>query len=131
MHLFDHGVAAVCYVRCHGVQAAGGEEGVVSPQVEQSVLAVPIEFADAADHQPARHLLCLRSCREGDVGNLGYLSPRHPAAAALVIDGVPVGDLCPGILGDAADRGLDPDVLFDRDRHLDPGPVAAPMMSRP
>src|SRR5215207_1889859 len=60
------------------------------------------------DHEPARHLLCLRSRREGDVGNLGHLGPRHPAAAALVIDGVPVGDRGPGILGDAADHGLDP-----------------------
>ena len=48
--LFDDGVAAVGYVGCHGLQAAGGEEGVVSPQVEQSVLAVRIEFGDAADH---------------------------------------------------------------------------------
>lgn len=40
--LFDDGVAPVGYLRCHGVQAAGGKEGVVSPQVEQSVVAVRI-----------------------------------------------------------------------------------------
>ena len=126
--LLDDGVGAVNLVdgdRVRDAFGGGGEEGVVPPQLEQAVLPgalllLGVGVGDAPHDQPACHLrLLLR--RERRVGHLGNLRLRDPHPGVFVEDGPRVLDRGPGVLGDAADRGLDAGIEADGDRDLRAG----------
>ena len=111
-------MSAVDLVRGHGVQGAGGEEGVEPEHLEQAGLVGVgrgVQVRDSAHDQAAGDLLGCLLRGERDVGDLGDLGDRDPCPGLRVADRVRVLDRGPLICGDRGDRCLDTGVLADRD----------------
>ena len=124
VHVFDHRMLAVGFIRVDGALGAGGEERVEPEQVEQGALTGGdgfVQFRDAAHDQPPENLLAFLLRPERGEGDLGDFRDGDPLSGGFIQDGVGVFDRRPRGIRDRGDGHCHQGVHPGRDRYHRPG----------